>query len=179
MKGWRICCLFCEMIFTVIPLHSLRTDVMMGGEDDDPQRRLKENELRCQLLNPTINREEINAKRGVVKWQSIGGNGPNINHLLISGRSRESREIPQLVLHPSSVWIGRRLDAGNIRWLIFRTGWRVPSDVGWISPAFSETLRFTLQTWKQLRWSFRTQGNLDHRADIYHGVLLRSTVDVC
>lgn len=63
-----------------------------------------------------------------VKWQSVGGNSPNINHLLISGWSRERgrKEIAQLVLHPSSVWIGCQLETGNIRLLIFSTGWRGP-----------------------------------------------------
>lgn len=50
------------------------------------------------------------------------GRSPNINHRLISGygceeRGRENkkrREIAQLVLHPSSVWIGCQLDSGNI-----------------------------------------------------------------
>lgn len=113
-----------------------------------------------------------------VKWLSIGENGPNINHLLISGWSwergrKERREIAQLVLHPSSVWIGCQLDTGNIRWLIFSTGWRAQSDIGWISQPSSEMLRFTApseQPSDSGGSGLRTE-NQDYSSEVHGGVL--------
>lgn len=135
---------------------------MIGGDDDDRRNdKVKTKRANCRKVKvlQSIEEEEINVvlMQSFVKWQSIGGNGPNINHLLISGwsgekKGYEKREIPQLVLHPSSVWTGCQLDTGNICWLIFSTGWRVLSDVRWIRNVSSEILRFTtLQTWKVLR----------------------------
>lgn len=95
-----------------------------------------------------------------VKWQSIGEEKYKSSahiwmRLRERGRENKKRgEIAQLVLHPSSVWIGCQLDSGNIHWLIFSTGRRMQSDVGWPSQLSSELFQiyYSLQTAKWCWW---------------------------